>query len=972
MFARIFNSVSQGFTDTQQAQNALSTHYADRMPTAVLTGQVRDIPLTAGTQTSMGRVNYTTQSAIFNEEAVPTFSLTDASMKQKQAECASNGGYDSFTRLSNLAANIDMSRTDARCGWMYNTTDPYQGQGAYGDSKVGPYSTTASGTWMWDLNAAKKKFHKEICAEITSCDDLSNSRYANKCGYCTSSNKGVPISGSSLAYPYEAGCMCGKSNLVVSQSTCPKPQPPPPPGTPAAVQYMITRGACDPLPGSGGQVPRDCYISKVQQVGCSDSGALLTALSSGSDSNYIGDLADSLAFNVYQQRASRPINQTYLKTGKQAVNDALGDFQAIRDNAASAANLGLRAAASDLCFNMGDMDEYDFCTEIQPSASLGLVHLNCLQNEFKRAGGQETGAMYPTAANFNQVWLPKGTWKGARDYIQTLKSRASGSQGFMNMLPSMRNIQGFANMGSQTAAVDALLGTPTPRQFRILGNMPGVEVFWFNPGVTDAPIFYGRCILNNIPGMGPGVSYDTAACPPAGIPAGFVYFTNLLPQTPDQKILRLSSDTKTTLNMNSLMPSTYPLNDVDTVNTGTGGIKRCEFSSGLSIPGSVTPKQSSTWSITQSGPNIITGSSLGNTSQQSYELKYMSALGYPCYCDGKTSNGIRLYSQAECNVFNGNYHGNGECTKKEGGSYSWDCRNVNDGTCVKRVPGGWQTFKSPETSLIQDVKAPMIKFAARPNYSKYGCDYPLCDKRLGSNKMKFMPYQNNGPAVVPVLDYAAGSTYDLEQSYMSFKSGAGVMSKFYLNLSSFKTMVFKVRFTRLPPNGVNVTPFVLWPSHPSIDFPTIFLTGKGGNMAQLNVGSFMNQTLNNMPVSGYGVNYAKMGIDGPTIDLNTTYFITLKIDASSSGVVTGLKVGAANIDSDPAGVLKESSVNTWPNSANLENTMVGVSRFIFVKSEQNVEFDLYSIELYDYDFVGSPLQTSANLDWPIIPNSIYA
>jgi hypothetical protein len=238
--------------------------------------------------------------------------------------------------------------------------------------------------------------------------------------------------------------------------------------------------------------------------------------------------------------------------------------------------------------------------------------------------------------------------------------------------------------------------------------------------------------------------------------------------------------------------------------------------------------------------------------------------------------------------------------------------------------------------------------------------------------MKFMPYQNNGPAVVPVLDYAAGSTYDLEQSYMSFKSGAGVMSKFYLNLSSFKTMVFKVRFTRLPPNGVNVTPFVLWPSHPSIDFPTIFLTGKGGNMAQLNVGSFMNQTLNNMPVSGYGVNYAKMGIDGPTIDLNTTYFITLKIDASSSGVVTGLKVGAANIDSDPAGVLKESSVNTWPNSANLENTMVGVSRFIFVKSEPNVEFDLYSIELYDYDFVGSPLQTSANLDWPIIPNSIYA
>ena len=421
--------------------------------------------------------------------------------------------------------------------------------------------------------------------------------------------------------------------------------------------------------------------------------------------------------------------------------------------------------------------------------------------------------------------------------------------------------------------------------------------------------------------------------------------------------------------MNALMPSTYPVNHVDTVNTGAGGIKRYEFSSGLSIPGSVTPKQSSTWTITQSGPNIITGSSLGNTSQQTYEVKYISALGYPCYCDGRNSGGIRLYNQAECNAFNGNFHGNGECTKKEGGSYSWDCRNVNDATCVKRVPGGWQTFKSPETSLIQDVKAPMIKFAVRPNYSKYGCDYPLCDKRLGSNKMKFMPYQNNGPTVVPVLDYASANTYDLEQSYMRFKSGAGVMSKFYLNLSSFKTMAFKVRFTRLPANGINATPFVLWPSYPSVDFPTIFLTGKGGNMAQLNVGSFMNPTMNNSPVSAYGLISAKMGIDGPTIDLGTTYFITLKIDASSSGVVSGLKVGAANIDSDP--VLKESSVNTWPNSAHLENTIQGISRFIFIKSDQNVEFDLHSIELYDYDLVGAPLQTSANLDWPIIPNSIY-
>lgn len=38
---------------------------------------------------------------------------------------------------------------------------------------------------------------------------------------------------------------------------------------------------------------------------------------------------------------------------------------------------------------------------------------------------------------------------------------------------------------------------------------------------------------------------------------------------------------------------------------------------------------------------------------------------------------LRIYSQDECNSLNGNFHGNGECTKKEGGSYSWDCRELN-------------------------------------------------------------------------------------------------------------------------------------------------------------------------------------------------------------------------------------------------------------------------------------------------------
>jgi len=43
---------------------------------------------------------------------------------------------------------------------------------------------------------------------------------------------------------------------------------------------------------------------------------------------------------------------------------------------------------------------------------------------------------------------------------------------------------------------------------------------------------------------------------------------------------------------------------------------------------------------------------------------------------------LRLYTKEECDLLDGNFYGNGECTKKTGGSWSWECRNLNDGDAV--------------------------------------------------------------------------------------------------------------------------------------------------------------------------------------------------------------------------------------------------------------------------------------------------
>jgi hypothetical protein len=55
----------------------------------------------------------------------------------------------------------------------------------------------------------------------------------------------------------------------------------------------------------------------------------------------------------------------------------------------------------------------------------------------------------------------------------------------------------------------------------------------------------------------------------------------------------------------------------------------------------------------------------------------MSNLGRPS-ADGK----ITLYTKEECSLLNGNWHSNGECLKKEGGSYSWDNRPNSKNTHV--------------------------------------------------------------------------------------------------------------------------------------------------------------------------------------------------------------------------------------------------------------------------------------------------
>lgn len=67
---------------------------------------------------------------------------------------------------------------------------------------------------------------------------------------------------------------------------------------------------------------------------------------------------------------------------------------------------------------------------------------------------------------------------------------------------------------------------------------------------------------------------------------------------------------------------------------------------------------------------------------------------------------IRLYTKDECDILGGNWYPNGECLKKTGGSYSWDNRPNKSGTDTYKVnvslTDSTHEYKSAKSVTVSD------------------------------------------------------------------------------------------------------------------------------------------------------------------------------------------------------------------------------------------------------------------------------
>jgi hypothetical protein len=261
---------------------------------------------------------------------------------------------------------------------------------------------------------------------------------------------------------------------------------------------------------------------------------------------------------------------------------------------------------------------------------------------------------------------------------------------------------------------------------------------------------------------------------------------------------------------------------------------------------------------------------------------------------------------------------------------------------------GWKELPYTHLQLTQEPFAPMISFEVEQNPGIYGCDYPLCDKRLSGFKMKWENEGWGGPS----LQYRGESVdqvqFPLRKNYMSFPSSkCAIKSKFSFRLSSFMTLSMLITMRSCPKAGQIALPLTLWGKAGSS--PTLIVQGIGAAEATVNIGSF-DRSLQTK--------------DGPIIQLSVPTLILLRIlrkNEADISSINSVQVGASGVidlqrNSDVRKYLKQSSAISLPGLTSIEPAY-------FRLQSENMAFDLFWIHLFDYKLEGDNLYREARADW---------
>jgi hypothetical protein len=182
--------------------------------------------------------------------------------------------------------------------------------------------------------------------------------------------------------------------------------------------------------------------------------------------------------------------------GATTVANVLKEARQLVGNTSRPANSALGAAARDLCLQKGALSQYNFCNDI-PDTSLPPFDMECLQQLFRKMGGQPTGTAYPntnTIVTYNSM----PNIGAVKQYFNTLISNMNSS-----------------DYNTQRTAMTQFLGISPEKLIKRVPYNQGVEVIWChaNPGTSRITGVLKRTIEKDFVQFGGGISSSNAPIP---------------------------------------------------------------------------------------------------------------------------------------------------------------------------------------------------------------------------------------------------------------------------------------------------------------------------------------------------------------------------------------------------------------------------------------------------------------------------
>lgn len=359
----------------------------------------------------------------------------------------------------------------AGCGWYYVPDPSLNSVGALGtfNGPIFPDTLPNKGQWVWNIDQAQQLEDIKYCKKYKTCSALNIPAVKQQCSFCSLKGHAIPVNpDGSQKYPNDEDGSCG-GELLRNPSDCTKPVQPPTTtasngtscgslGRPSADNSwrMYTRAECDSLNGNfqssgeclsktggsyswecrklnsppskkptptsicsiqNGKYSNACVVSLASGIGFSEKGGFIqyfkgskTALANFNTIKSNALFNKALGYNI----ETIAMNQNYISPDTGAILQKLNTLY----NLMSSSSAIVSGYAKWFVNGSALPDPCDLAPSDQ-----GPFQVQCLQQQFRKAGCQASGSAYPASSS---SFVGK-TWADIANIFSDLYARMSST-----------------------------------------------------------------------------------------------------------------------------------------------------------------------------------------------------------------------------------------------------------------------------------------------------------------------------------------------------------------------------------------------------------------------------------------------------------------------------------------------------------------------------------------------------------------